>query len=307
MNQAVTKFEDKPITFTPLGETSEISLTPAMIRAHVAVKTRKGATPSNTDLITFLMLCKAGSLNPWTKDAYLVGYDSKDGPVFTLIVAHQALLKRAENSPHYRGMESGVVVTDKDGNTIEREGDLKLAGDRLIGGWAKVYRDDRVVATSDRLELSVYSTGRSRWKVDPAGMIVKCAEGSALRKAFPLELGSMYTRAEMAHVVEHDYSKDVVDSNKRVRMSSLNTPKVEETKLIEPGDDLTEQLEPNPATDKQGEVTEITEDLAREKLSSATTDAELNEMADLLIENGANEDMINHLVGEYAEEFSAIE
>ena len=44
MNQAVTKFDDKPITFTPLGETSEISLTPAMIRSHVAVKTRKGAT-----------------------------------------------------------------------------------------------------------------------------------------------------------------------------------------------------------------------------------------------------------------------
>ena len=303
MNQAVTKFEDKPITFTPLGETSEISLTPAMIRSHVAVKTRQGATPSNSDLITFLMLCKAGSLNPWTKDAYLVGYDSKDGPVFTLIVAHQALLKRAENSPHYRGMESGVVVTDKDGNTIEREGDLKLAGDRLIGGWAKVYRDDRVVATSDRLELSVYSTGRSRWKVDPAGMIVKCAEGSALRKAFPLELGSMYTRAEMAHVVEHDYSKDVADSNKRVRVSSLNTPKVEEVKLIEP--DLTEQ--PEPATDKQGEAAEITEDLAREKLAPATTGSELNEMADLLIENGANEDMINHLAGEYAEEFSESE
>jgi len=304
MNQAVTKFDDKPITFTPLGETTEISLTPAMIRAHVAVKTRKGATPSNTDLITFLMLCKAGSLNPWTKDAYLVGYDTNDGPVFTLIVAHQALLKRAENSPHYRGMESGVVVTDKDGNTIEREGDLMLAGDRLIGGWAKIYRDDRVVATSDRLELSVYSTGRSRWKVDPAGMIVKCAEGSALRKAFPLELGSMYTRADMAHVVEHDYSKDVVESNKRVRMSSLNTPKVEETKLVEADEDSTAQPNPSSTTDPEDEGTEITEDLARQKLSSATTQAELNEMADLLMENGADAGMVDHLVGEYAEAMS---
>jgi len=301
MNQAVTKFDDKPITFTPLGETTEISLTPAMIRAHVAVKTRKGATPSNTDLITFLMLCKAGSLNPWTKDAYLVGYDTNDGPVFTLIVAHQALLKRAENSPHYRGMESGVVVTDKDGNTIEREGDLKFAGDRLVGGWAKVYRADRVVATSDRLELSVYSTGRSRWKVDPAGMIVKCAEGSALRKAFPLELGSMYTRAEMAHVVEHDYSKDIVNGNKRVRMSSLNTPKVEDTKLIESDEDLTEQPNANTTTEPEDDSAEVTEDLARASLASATTKAGLNVMADALIESGANEDMINHLAGEYAE------
>ena len=60
-------------------------------------------------------------------------------------------------------------------------------------------------------------------------------------------------------------------------------------------------------TEPEGEVAEITEDLAREKLSPATTQAELNEMADLLIENGANEGMINHLVGEYAEGFSALE
>ena len=111
----------------------------------------------------------------------------------------------------------------------------------------------------------------------------------------------MYTRAEMAHVVEHDYSKDVVESNKRVRMSSLNAPNVQETKLIEPVEDLTEQ----PATETEDDAIEITEDLAREKLSAATTDAELNEIADLLIEIGGNEDMINHLAGEYAEAFSS--
>ena len=65
----------------------------------------------------------------------------------------------------------------------------------------------------------------------------------------------------------------------------------------------TSALSPN--ADPEDEAIEITEDLAREKLSSATTDTELNEMADLLIENGADEGMINHLVGEYAEAMSS--
>ena len=60
-----------------------------------------------------------------------------------------------------------------------------------------------------------------------------------------------------------------------------------------------------PVAEPEDDATEITEDLARQKLSSATTDAELNEMADLLIENGADEGMVNHLVGEYAEAMSS--
>merc|ERR1711991_914366 len=61
-------------------------------------------------MMDFLMLCRARKLNPFEGDAYLVGYDSKDGAKFSLITSHQALLKRAELCQQFDGMESGLIL-----------------------------------------------------------------------------------------------------------------------------------------------------------------------------------------------------
>jgi phage recombination protein Bet len=183
------------IEIIPFGTDEKIQLNVAIVQRVIAVPTRSGKQPDSTQCIKFMMLCKARHLNPFEGDAYLLGYDTQNGPQFSLITAHQVFLKRAEASEGFAGMQSGVIV-EKDGTLIEREGDLTLAGEKLLGGWAKVYRSNITHPFYRRLKLETFSTGRSRWEKDPAGMIVKCAEADALRSAFPTHLGGLYVEEE---------------------------------------------------------------------------------------------------------------
>lgn len=197
------KDDDKSVSFIPFGETSEIKLGLNYVQRYLSKPTRNGHEPSVADCMNFMVLCKSRELNPFAGDAFLCGYDSNDGPTFNLITAAQAFFKRSEACPAFDGIESGVIVeVIETGEILEREGDF-FQKDRevLLGGWARAHRKDRKVPFYDRLNLSVYSSGKSRWAKDPGGMIVKCAEASVLRQAFPTQLGGLYHDMEMEHVV----------------------------------------------------------------------------------------------------------
>lgn len=210
------------ISYRPLGEEQPIELTTDRVKRFLVKPTKSGALPTHEDIVQFMMLCQAQGLNPWVRDAFLVGYDGKDGPQFSLITAHQAFLKRAEASHEYDGMESGVVVLGADGAPSYREGDLVLDGEELVGGWARAYRKDRKQPSFDALKLATYNTGRSRWAADPAGMIVKCAEASALRKAFPSNLAGLLIREEMDRVIDGEFTKANGAAPRAITRSNLN-------------------------------------------------------------------------------------
>ncbi len=192
---------EREVAFIPFGAREEIKLSVNMVRAFIAVPTASGALPSERDCLKFVMLCKARQLNPFEGDAFLVGYDSqRHGPQFSLLTAHQAFLKRAEASPEYDGMESGICVRSDEGEYVERQGDMMFDGDRLIGGWARVHFKTRSIPMFKRVRFEVYDTGYSRWKADPGGMICKVSEADALRSSFPTLLGGMYIEQELQKV-----------------------------------------------------------------------------------------------------------
>jgi phage recombination protein Bet len=185
----------KRVTYIPQGESDPIELSPEMVKRFLVRPTKSGKMPSESDVLKFVMLCKARELNPWVGDAYLVGYDGKDGPEFSLITSVHALHKRADRCPEYDGMHAGVIVkVGKEQHEIE--GTCYPDGATLIGSWARAFRKDRKEAYYVSLRLGTYNKGRSLWQTDAAGMIRKCAVAAVLREAFPNQTSGMYLREE---------------------------------------------------------------------------------------------------------------
>lgn len=203
--QAPTDFErlmqqpnqERAIAFVPYGASDQIKLSVKVVQNLIAVRTKSGKTCSDRDAIRFMMMCQAQRLNPFAGDAFLVGYDGKDGPSFSLITAHQAFLKRAELHPEYDGMESGIIILNEDGSITETEGDFHLKDQQIIGGWARVHFKNRKLPCYRRIRLARFNNGFAQWGVDPAGMICKCAEADALRSSFPTMLGGLFLRDEV--------------------------------------------------------------------------------------------------------------
>lgn len=194
---AVAEREAKVMEYVPFGGQDKIKLTIQIVQNLIAVPTRSGKTCSDRDAVKFMAMCQAKRLNPFEGDAFLIGYDeSGGGATFSLITAHQAFLKRAEIHPEFDGMKSGIIVQE-DGKLLDIEGDFHLEDQMVVGGWATVYFKSRKYPTTRRIRLGRFNKGFAQWKVDPAGMICKCAEADSLRSSFPTMLGGLYMREEV--------------------------------------------------------------------------------------------------------------
>ena len=200
--QPAPSWLEKPVEYVPFMGHEPIKLSAAIVKNFLCKPTKSGALCDDRQAMRFVMLCQARQMNPFEGDAYIVGYDTKDGPEFNLITGIQTHLKRAETHPEYDGLESGVIVRTKSGEILDREGDFFLEDDFLLGGWATVYFKNRSHPMKKRLRLASFNKGYGRWKEDAAGMIVKCAEADALRSSFPTLLGGMYLEDEMPAIQE---------------------------------------------------------------------------------------------------------
>ena len=192
---------DKALVYKSFGGSEVVSLTANMIRTVMKPRTATGKEPDDSDLFQFMMLCKSRKLNPWEGDAFLLGYDTQTGPKWTIITAHQSLLKRAQAAKNYDGMESGIIV-EVDDHPVDREGDFRTDTEKLLGAWATVYLKDQAHPVKRRVKLSTFQKPTKVWREMPEGMIVKTAEADALRSAFPNACSGMYIKEEAGAIIE---------------------------------------------------------------------------------------------------------
>lgn len=155
----------------------------------------------------FLETCKQYHLNPFTKEAYLIHYDNKNGDAAsTIVLGKTCYMKMAEAHPQYDGFEAGVIVfVPEVGELIHREGSIIYKGEELVGGWAKTYRKDRSRPFYEEVNFSEYDTKKSLWVTKPATMIRKVALVHTLREAFPATFGGLIDESEVPVDAEADF------------------------------------------------------------------------------------------------------
>jgi phage recombination protein Bet len=175
----------------------EVTLSPDIVRQYLV--------PANTqvsdqEVMMFLKLCEYQKLNPFLREVYLVKYGSFPA---SMVTGKETFTKRAERHPKYAGKQAGITVIREDGIFERRIGSMLLTGERLVGGWAKVYLVDHVVPDEIEVSLNEYigkkadGTPTGMWLSKPATMIRKVALVQALREAFPEEFEGLYSQEEI--------------------------------------------------------------------------------------------------------------
>lgn len=122
----------------------------------------------------FLAIACAFNLNPYKKEVYPIAYGQGNGRKLSIIVGYEVYLKRAETYPQYDG-----YVVDWEGSGA----DLRAK--------CTVYRKDRNHPTVSTVWLREYTQNNSMWNTKPHVMLEKVAIATALRRAFPVEMGGM--------------------------------------------------------------------------------------------------------------------
>ena len=176
---------------------NKVKLTPSIVQEYIVGNNTKITMP---EFKFFTELCKARKLNPFLKEAYCIKYGNEPA---AMVVGKDAVLKRAILHEKYNGMENGIIVLNEKDEIIERPGTFKLDTEKLVGGWAKVFRKDWEHPTYVSVSFSEVAQKKGsgelnkNWATKGATMVEKVAKVRALRETFIEDLGGMYEAEEM--------------------------------------------------------------------------------------------------------------
>ncbi|HGI2809475.1 TPA: phage recombination protein Bet [Streptococcus agalactiae] len=181
------------------------SLTSGIVRKYLDPQSKA----SDEELAYFIAQARVQNLNPFTREIYFIKYGNQPAQI---VVALKAFQKKADAHPQYDGMDSGIIY-EKDGEVQRSDGAFLPRGAEILGAWAIVYRKDRTHPIKAEVTFSEYDNSKIRkigttdqygkpvkpntWDEKPAVMIHKVALVTALRNAFPNELGGLYEADEM--------------------------------------------------------------------------------------------------------------
>lgn len=204
--------------------------TRAVVDVVRKMKVPKGCT--DEEFFVFMQQCVQSGLNPLLGHAYCVprrtNIGSKDKPNWVTNHVFQPAIDgmraRAAEFPDFISTNAMAVYAN-DLITIDGgKGDVShkmnpIKPGALVGAWGRVERRG-AVPTVVWLPVTARSGDSNFWRADAGGMLAKCAEALALRKAYPVAFGGM-------HVAEEMTAEDVAPSRAEVVLGVAEAPKHE--------------------------------------------------------------------------------
>lgn len=210
----------------------QIKLTPSIVQKYIVGDDNGQITLPEFKFFT--ELCKVRKLNPFLKEAYCIKFGSNPAQI---VVGKDAVLKRAVLNPNFDGIESGVIVQAiETGEIIERKGTFYIKNEeRLVGGWAKVYRKDWShptycsVSFDEVAQKTKEGYLNKQWATKGGTMVEKVAKVRALRETFVEDLGGMYEADEMPLPVNNEpvYSEPEIITQEEPEIVSQPEPENE--------------------------------------------------------------------------------
>jgi phage recombination protein Bet len=141
----------------------------------------KGQAPTDGELMFFMLYCRQHKLDPFSRQAHLL--KTKNGPQVCLGIDGMRI--RAAQSREYGGQDEPAFEQDPRGQVVA----CRVVVYRMVQG-------QRVPFPA--IAWMAESRGASPiWAQRPRGMLEKCAEAKALRKAFPESCGAFYAPEEL--------------------------------------------------------------------------------------------------------------
>ena len=158
---------------------------------------------TEAELMTFLHECQRRKLDPFTRQIILIGrWDKrKKRKVYrsqTSIDAFRLIARRAADKAGVNYSYEDTIWFDQKGGRHEvwlSPGAPAAAKIVVVRNGA---RFDAVAPYGAYVQVNQDGSPSGQWPTMPDVMIAKCAEALALRKAFPEDLGGLYTDDEMA-------------------------------------------------------------------------------------------------------------
>lgn len=189
----------------------------SVIKQHVA----KNAT--NDELVYFLQVCKSQNLDPFAKQIYFVKRKMKVNDAWVDQMSIQTGIDGYRAIAEQTGKLAGIDDAIYDDGANEQTGIAGKPRKATVTVW-KLVKGVKVGFTASARWAEYYPGDKQgfMWNKMPFLMLGKVAEALALRKAFPKNLGAIYTNEEM-QATESEYVEAVVTNADALKPAEMTT------------------------------------------------------------------------------------